>query len=528
VQAKKHLWRDLGLAERPVAIATRNPCGREGPIIERMPRGSKIGRNDPCPCVSGQKFKHCCSGKIDWETILSDGLDNRPYLSVRGRNLYFATLISDALKLNALGKSRSLRDYKAAFTAAAVRKIHEAVMEVWPPNIDVSQALRRKPGDVSGLYIGDYGEEYLSRGIVRHSIYANKILLIDPFIYPRSVRDEFNPILNPEQYRAQTLKNVNLWFGLLPWIDAGIVEIIRPPSDFDSKLNWDLMTAQAKKYEENEDLREASKESVDELSSRHSEKLTFQQLLLGAPDSYLRRMFKERGLAKDWKTVDEFLKFVQRERDRDPDFLEPLDMLGHDQLFMISSGASYPSARLAADITGSYLFTDIRVKWKEIELDREAQNAKNRIWAPFAKAIQETQFRYLNNLRLDHALMIRSQGRLESLRTFLRKVWKDASTADQFASENAVLLSEELTQRIRDAEVEWKQIDNDLLKVVSGAAFTGLLAAGPLIATGHASFLAAAVGVAGIGSVVNSTRKRWSFADRFPAAFFMKVESDEN
>ena len=24
---------------------------------------SKIGRNDPCPCGSGKKYKRCCSGK---------------------------------------------------------------------------------------------------------------------------------------------------------------------------------------------------------------------------------------------------------------------------------------------------------------------------------------------------------------------------------------------------------------------------------------------------------------------------------
>jgi SEC-C motif-containing protein len=25
--------------------------------------GPKVGRNDPCPCGSGKKFKHCCLGK---------------------------------------------------------------------------------------------------------------------------------------------------------------------------------------------------------------------------------------------------------------------------------------------------------------------------------------------------------------------------------------------------------------------------------------------------------------------------------
>jgi len=30
-------------------------------IINRLRYGqTKVSRNDPCPCGSGQKFKHCC------------------------------------------------------------------------------------------------------------------------------------------------------------------------------------------------------------------------------------------------------------------------------------------------------------------------------------------------------------------------------------------------------------------------------------------------------------------------------------
>ena len=493
-----------------------------------MPDRSKIGRNDPCPCQSGKKFKHCCSGKVDWDTINQRGLDYRDHLSVRGRNLYFAALISDALQLDSLGQTRHLRDYKAAFTAEAVRKINEAILEVWPPNMDIYAALERTEGEVSGLYVGDYSPEQITRALVRHSIYASKILLFDPFIYPRSVRDEYNPILNPAQYRTQTLKNVNLWFGLLPWIDAGIVEIIRAPSDFDHQMNWDFMDAQRKKFEENTELREASKKSVDELSKRHKQRLMYQQLLLGAPDSYLRRTFAELGLSKGGLTVDEFLKSIHQERERDPNFLEPVGPENESQLFMMSSGASYPSAKMTANLTGSYLFSDLYVRWREIELDRESHSAENKVWAPFAKALQDAPFRYLNSLRLEHALTLRREGRLESLRGFLGKVWKEASAENQFDSGNAVLLTEELAEQVREAELEWKKIDTDLLKIVGGAAVAELLAAGPLIASGHAFFLAAAVLVGGGIPVVNSTVKRRSFAERFPAAFFMKVQEDDS
>lgn len=31
---------------------------------QRQPAGPKVGRNDPCPCGSGKKFKKCCGGEL--------------------------------------------------------------------------------------------------------------------------------------------------------------------------------------------------------------------------------------------------------------------------------------------------------------------------------------------------------------------------------------------------------------------------------------------------------------------------------
>ena len=33
------------------------------PAAEPSGRGARVGRNDPCPCGSGRKFKHCCGGR---------------------------------------------------------------------------------------------------------------------------------------------------------------------------------------------------------------------------------------------------------------------------------------------------------------------------------------------------------------------------------------------------------------------------------------------------------------------------------
>lgn len=435
--------------------------------------------------------------------------------------------VAEVLQLDT-GRIKNLSDYKAAFTASAVREIHEAVMDAWPPDLDIVSALGTTSTDVSGLYTGDYDVDYISRGIVRHSIYANKILIVDPFIYPTSVRDEYNPIIEPAQYRTQALKNVNFWLAILPWIDAGIVEVIRTPADFDLRLNWESMRRQERKFDETPELREAAKVSVEEMKKRHFDKQARQMFLLGAPDSYLEDIIKKHRLEKDGYTAKDYLDYIHAERARDPDFLEPIGPDSNStQMHVMTSGASYDIAQLTASITGSYLVTDLYVRWREIELDRESHNAENRIWSPFAKALQESPLRYLNNLRLEHALKLRKEGRLDALRSFLLRVWKNARTEEPFDETNARLLAEELREEVAKAEEEWKKIDHDLFKLIGGEIGAGLLAAGPLIASGHGSFLAAAGVTAGATTLAASVIKHKNFPDRFPAAFFMNIEQKD-
>jgi hypothetical protein len=428
-----------------------------------------------------------------------------------------------ALQLND-GEPKSLIDYKKAFTAGAIREIYESIHELWPPDLDITAALSKNAEEVSGLYIGDYDLDYITRGLVRHSIYANKILVCDPFIYPRSVRDHFNPILNPAQHRAQTLKNANFWFALRPWIDAGIVEVIRTPGDFDHRLNWESMKRQEDKFANNPALAEALERTKAELSARHTDRMGRLTLLLGSPDSYLKRLMKELDLESEGFTAADFIEHVQRQRDSDPNFLEPLGASSSGQLHMMSSGAGYDMARLTANITNSYLVTDLHSKWREIEIDRETSNAETKVWSPFAKSVQTAPFKYLNNLALSHALSLREEGRLDSMRAFLFRVWKAARTTEHLDEENGRLLSEELGQELIKADEEWKKIDIELSKFVAAELGAGLLAAGPLIAAGQGAFVAAAAVTAGVANLAVSTAKRKSFPDRHPAAFFMKIE----
>jgi preprotein translocase subunit SecA len=46
-------------APTPMAAAAQAQTGGDGRKRLKV-KGKKVGRNDPCPCGSGKKYKHCC------------------------------------------------------------------------------------------------------------------------------------------------------------------------------------------------------------------------------------------------------------------------------------------------------------------------------------------------------------------------------------------------------------------------------------------------------------------------------------
>lgn len=488
----------------------------------------KVGPNDACPCWSGKKYKRCCKGRLDWTQIIRSGVDQRKFMSIRGRNLLFAAEIVDALGLNLEPDAPSLERYKAAFTAEAVRKIYEAVVAIWPSDTKVQSLLERSGEAVSGLYIGDYDAHYLERALVRHSIYANKILLVDPFLHPYVMSDKFNPILHPESFRAQTLKNVNFYRKVLPWIDAGIVEFIRTPADFDRRLNYRAIESAQQLVERTPALKAAVAEGATHLRQRHvSSRVRFFHLL-SAPDSQIRRMFAEAGLGKDGYSVEDFIAHLGRMRESDPDFLDRPDTTG--QYHMTFAGGTYEMARLAAQMAGAYLFTDLRPRWAFIEHDRKQHTSESKVWSPFAKAMQNARLSYLNNIEIGQAFSLRTEGRLEGLRGLLTNVWGKVRSENPFSEENAIHFANELHDRVREADAEWDTIKKEMSKVVGGSLAGGLasLASLAAIAPGQAGWFAASAVVGGASTALWAKYQQSAYLKKYPAAFFMDLQDEQD
>jgi hypothetical protein len=238
------------------------------------------------------------------------------------------------------------------------------------------------------------------------------------------------------------------------------------------------------------------------------------------PDEALRKVFKNYSsvTSAPFNSEDEFVRYIQTRRDEHPYFVERMPGQ-RGELHLESSGACYELAKRICAITNSHIVTDMRVRWKELELDRKEAGIDLQGWSPFAKTLQESNFKLLNNVPIQAALTLRKEQRLESLRLFLRKVWNNCSDPDEFSAVNAVNFSAELRDEVAKANEEWRKIDEDLLKWIG-------LAGAELVASGIVGFVPAAAGAAvtGITGLIRASLKRDTFKDRYPAGFFIGLK----
>jgi hypothetical protein len=336
------------------------------------------------------------------------------------------------------------------------------------------------------------------------------------------MREEFSPLLHPEEHRATAIKFMFLWIALFPWIDAGIVSFVRPLHDFIPNLWHEVLRIQRERFEGSEQLKKILE---GEVSALRSETGPFdggmgEYMFLSMPDEVFRRDW-EAVSAKhsDNTSVDEFLEYIQKRREMHPYYVDPLPgQTG--ELFQESSGACYELAKRMCAITNSHIATNLPSRWKEVEIDREQAGIDLQGWSPFAKVLQDSDLKVLNNVPMQAALSLRKDNRLESLRLFLRKVWRTCRDPDEFSAENVVNFSSELQEEIGKANEEWKKIDQQLLKWFGA---TG----GALITSGVLGFVpaASAAAVTGVTGLIQAQMKRSAFKDRYPAGFFVGVKN---
>lgn len=473
----------------------------------------KVNRNNPCPCGSGKKYKHCCQKKgIDSNKLTHDeGMRSIP---VRDKNINFVNRIGEALQLDSVEKeTKTFQEFvsllKKSVTPEAVKKIHLAIPDIWPDKNDLDRCFAQEKSNNSGLFIGTYLFDITTSLLNRHALYDETIILIDPFSDHRVIAPEFNPVIKPEEHITTTFHYILLWLQLLPWIEKGLIKVIRDPGDFDYSLRKTTLDISMARFTQNDELKKAWENRKEPEQFEESFK---DQHTLSHSDEFFIDKLKDSGLSED-KIRDD----LQRRRNESLYYVE---VGSQSQLLKWTTGTNYEMGKYICEKTDSHIITDISYRWKEIEYDRKVNGMHIDAWTPFAKAFQGIQLQHLNGLSFNDLLKLRSDGYLEDMRAFLRRVWTACSTGEAFDKNNVENLSAELKDHINIANSEWKKIDSNLVKWFGRESFFGTVIG---ITSGAVHWIPAmAIAAAGLVNLVQSKMERNKFITRYPAAFLIE------
>jgi hypothetical protein len=465
----------------------------------------KIGRNDPCPCGSGRKYKHCCLGGPIGDRTVAAERSVDPSLSLDERNAILLEAIIDIFKLD----KRDWDDVRRDISDDKVRQLYKVMARVWPPNTPIETALPQPDAKLRALYLGVTDPTLILENIVRYALYCDEILVVNPLFNPWTMRAEYDPIRNPAQYRSDVLKLVAFIFTLVPWINSGIVRLIPNPGDIEPDLRfqtWSLAGERMKNQgPSEEDFEEARPFMLAELA----------RALWRSPDEYLESMAKQAIPGITESEMKTLLAEITERRSRDPLGLVEQKKGAGSEIIAFRTGANLELGLFICQATGAFPYTNLRFRWRELlSVSRELPGEGN-VWTPLTRAFQGLEFKFLNQVDHKFAVSLHEDGRLEQFRSFLRRIWQSIPSIETAKIESTVRqFSDELKDEYRKAQAEWSRIDQELLKWVGAGLITGQMIAG---------IPAAGFAISGVVALLNAHMKRRAFMQRVPMSVFINL-----
>jgi hypothetical protein len=493
---------------RPERRLSRSLCFSFALSVSHLPCDGMPppGRSDPCPCNSGKKYKKCClsldEGREGWTA------EARSARSLKDKNIALINGMFDIFDLK-----RPWPLVKDGMSDSQIREFYRYIAALWPVDTNPRDIMPAPDSSLRALYLGENEPELMLENVFRFCLYADQIILVNPFTNPNVMAERFNPIVNPGEWKIHTIRVVFHLMLLAPWIYAGLVVLIPDPGDFDRSLRlstWNLASTRLKGWK-------PSDEDLDNSIIREKTRRTF----LMAPSGYLRRMVREANLGISNEEVERVVQYMERQRANDPLLPnETLDRLP-GQMSSANVGGNLEMGLYICHATGAFPYTNVKFRWKELlsakTLDENAQT-----WTPLTRAFQQLNFKFLEKVDSNFACSIRSDGRLEGFRSYLRKLWHTVEGNLDKARSEAVArdFRDELTQAYHEAEADWNAIDRDLLKwavpKLGGAALVG--------GAFSPSFAVGGFALAGVSELIQAQLKRREFRKKVPMSVFIDLE----
>jgi hypothetical protein len=360
--------------------------------------------------------------------------------------------------------------------------------------------------------------------VFRFSLYADQIVLINPFANPHLFREEHNPVVHPEQWRIQTLRVVRQLGMLAPWVVAGIVVMIPDPGDFNRRLL--IETVRMAQVRLGPDFL-LSEQDIDDLAFTEA---TRKQFYLTPPE-YMAMKAREAIPGISDVEVKNILDYAAHVRKTDPLLIDNTIDKMPTQMTASQIGANLEMGLYICQNIGAFPYTNLRFRWKEILSAGKELDPKSQVWSPLTNAFQKLDFKFLNKVDSSFAVEMRNEGRLEGFRSYLRKVWTTVGGDMDLAKAEMLALDfkDELAGEFDKAKADWDSIDRKLMKW-SVPAIAGIVGSFGGFATGHLSVALPSAGFAinGVNELIQAHMERKEFRKKTPMSVMIDLDEKKS
>src|SRR5260370_16758609 len=129
------------------------------------------------------------------------------------------------------GLNRSWDKVKDGLSDARIREFYRFVAGLWRVGTDQRHILPPPDSSLRALYLGENEPEMMVQNVFRFSLYADQILVVNPFMNPNVLAEDMNPILRPGEWRLHTLRLISQHAHLAPSTYARLMILIPHPQD---------------------------------------------------------------------------------------------------------------------------------------------------------------------------------------------------------------------------------------------------------------------------------------------------------
>lgn len=432
-------------------------------------------------------------------------------------------LIEGILDIFGFNQKTDFIDIKRKISPNHIKELYKLIAWLWPPDIKIEEFLPKPSNNLRALYIGNMRPQTILQSVGRYSLYTDEILVMNPFLNPWQIRSKYNPLICPEKHIQDTWKWVLFILKLSPWIIDKQVCLLPDPLNFDISLRDNIFNlAKIRMSEHEEEFKSYFSTHRKDFSDDFDEIL--RDMYMNMSNDGIRSRIKEINPSTSNRQIDDLILYIQKKKKNDPYFIESLSK---NELIVSRTGANLELGLYISQLTGSYLYTDIEWKWKEILSAKNEIKDNKDSWDSLSYAFKELDFKFLDGIDLEFIHNMKKDNRLSSLRNYLRKTWSAISDNKKQDYKNIHSnvrdFIDELKEETSKAEYEWKDIDNKLKKWLLSRTGIGSL----IIANGGMDWAITGAGFAldGINHLLQANYERKKFRSSVPLSVFIDLKS---